>query len=306
MIGYNKPLYILPFDHRGSFVKGIFGSPAGGEGEITSDITEKVKEFKKIIYDAFQKSVENSVPKDGAALLVDEEYGADILVDAHAKGFVTILTTEKSGQDMFGFEYGEDFGSHLLQFSPTFAKALLRYNPQNDPEKNSEQLKTLKQLSDFCHDNNLKLLVEPLVPPTDDNLAGVEGDKRRYDAEIRPGLMVQMVEEFHAAGVEPDIWKIEGMSDPADYTAFVKETQIDGREHVGTVILGRGETRDKVEEWMRAGRSVPGVVGFAVGRTIFWDPLMEYKEEKISRDEAVSKISENYNFFYKLFSQNNE
>lgn len=299
MIGYTEQLYILPFDHRGSFVKGMFGI----EGrELTPEEIEKVKEFKRIIYDAFQKSVEHVVPKDGAALLVDEQFGAEILTDAGEKGFTTIVTTEKSGQELFTFEYGDEFGVHLKKFSPTFAKALLRYNAQDDASKNVEQLKTLKQLSDFCHENDMKLLVEPLVPPNDNQLAEMGGDKRRFDDEIRPGLMVQMAIEFHEAGVEPDIWKVEGLSDSSQYETFVRQTQIDGREHVGTVVLGRGETKEKVEEWMRAGRSVPGVVGFAVGRTIFWDPLIEYRDKKISREEAVSKISENYNYFYTLFT----
>ncbi len=300
MIGYTKPLYILPFDHRGSFVKGMFGIE---ERELTPDESLRVIEFKKIIYDAFQKSVETTVPKEGAALLVDEQFGAEILTDAGEKGFITIITTEKSGQELFTFEYGDEFGVHLKKFSPTFAKALLRYNAQEDASKNAQQLKTLKQLSDFCHENDMKLLVEPLIPPTDTQLQEMGNDKRRFDTEVRPGLMVQMAIEFHEAGVEPDIWKVEGLSDPEQYKAFVLETQKDGREHVGTVILGRGETKDKVEEWMRAGRNVPGIVGFAVGRTIFWDPLIEYGDEKISREQAVSKISENYNYFYTLFIQ---
>lgn len=299
MIGYNKPLYILPFDHRSSFTKGMFGI----EGRMPSlDEIEKVKGAKMLIYDAFQKALTLGVPKDGGAILVDEEYGSEILHDARKKGYTTILTTEKSGQDVYDFEYGKDFGKHLGEIRPTFAKALLRYNPEEDEKKNALQRERLKTLSDFVHSVEMKLLVEPLVPPTKLDLEKEHNDKNLYDREIRPELMVEMIKEFQDSGVEVDIWKIEGLSDRVEYQHVVHQARSGGRDEVGVVILGRGESREKVEEWIQAGRDVPGVVGFAVGRTIFWQPLIDLRDGKINSQEAIDQIAQNYLYFYQLFT----
>lgn len=299
MTGYNKPLYILPFDHRSTFLKGMFG--VSGR-EATVEETEKVKDAKKTIYEAFQKAIELGVDQSGVAILVDEQYGSEILINAKAKGYTTILTTEKSGQELFDFEYGSDFGQHIKQLNPTFAKALVRYNPEGDRQENKVQLDRLKKLSDFCLNNNYKFLIEPLIPPTEEELAREHGDKRLYDREIRPELAVQMIKEFQDAGVEVDIWKIEGLSDPLEYQHVVHQARSNGRDNVGVVILGRGESKEIVIEWMKAGRNVSGVVGFAVGRTIFWQPLMDLKDKKIDRETAIDQIAKNYIYFYQLFT----
>lgn len=299
MTGYNKPLYILPFDHRSTFLKGMFG--VSGR-EATAEETEKVKDAKKTIYEAFQKAIELGVDQSGVAILVDEQYGSEILINAKAKGYTTILTTEKSGQELFDFEYGADFEEHIKQLNPTFAKALVRYNPEGDRQENKVQLDRLKKLSDFCSNNNYKFLIEPLIPPTEEELAREHGDKRLYDREIRPELAVQMIKEFQEAGVEVDIWKIEGLSDPLEYQHVVHQAKSNGRDNVGVVILGRGESKEIVIEWMKAGRNVPGVVGFAVGRTIFWQPLMDLRDKKIDRETAIGQIAKNYIYFYQLFT----
>ncbi len=297
MIGYNKPLYILPFDHRGSFTKGMFGI----EGrELTESEKEKVKGAKMIIYDAFEHALEIGVPKDGAALLVDEEYGLEILHDAVKKGYTTIQTVEKSGQEVFDFQY-ENFEKHLLDIHPTFAKVLLRYNPEGNKDDNATQRERVKKLADFVHENGMKLLVEPLIPATEEELAKVHNDKSAYDREIRPELMVQIIKEFQDAGAEIDIWKIEGLSERLEYQHVVHQARSGGRDEVGIVILGRGESKEKVVDWIKAGRDVNGVVGFAVGRTIFWQPLIDMRDGKIDESEAKKRIAENYLSFYNLF-----
>lgn len=298
MNGYNKPLYILPFDHRSTFIKGMFG--VSGR-KTTPEEIEKVKEAKRVIYSAFKKAISLGVPSIGAAILVDGQYGSEILIDANKKGYTTILTTEKSGQEIFDFEYGEDFKIHIKKIKPTFAKALVRYNPEGNKEENKVQLERLKKLSDFCYSNFYKLLVEPLIPATEEELAITHGDKGRYDLEIRPELVVRMIKEFQDAGVEVDAWKIEGLSAPLEYQHVVHQARSNGRDAVGVVILGRGESKEKVVEWIKAGRNISGVIGFAVGRTIFWQPLMDLKSGKIDEEAAIDQIAQNYIYFYELF-----
>lgn len=308
MIGYQKPLFILPFDHRTSFVEKLFGFDMYN---LQNDQAQKVKDAKKIVYEGFEKALA-TIPKDTAAILVDEQFGSEILHDAKEKGYITILTTEKSGQNVFDFEYGEQFGDHIREFQPTFVKALLRYNTEGNTEQNAIQRQRLKTLSDFCTEHVYKFLIEPLVTPTDEQLARVMNDKNRYDSEIRPPLTVQMIKEFQDSGIEVDVWKIEGMNSEKDYEAVVQQARSPEpygtgrsgeRNEVGIVVLGRAESIQHVEEWIRKGSRVKGVIGFAVGRTIFWEPLFLHKEKRISRNDAVGRIAEGFIHFYNVFNE---
>ena len=146
-LGFNQPLYILPFDHRGSFQKNMFG----WDGKLTPEQTAEIAGAKRVIYDAFRKAIQTGVPKDKAGILVDEQFGAAILRDAAAEGYFTACPAEKSGQDEFDFEYGDRFAEHIEAFDPTFCKVLVRYNPEGDRELNRRQAARLKGLSDYLH-----------------------------------------------------------------------------------------------------------------------------------------------------------
>ena len=124
--------------------------------------------------------------------------------------------------------------------------------------------------------------------------------KEKYDQAIRPKLMCQSLKEIQAAGVEPSIWKLEGVDNPDDAKAIVKQAQSGGRK-IGVITLGRGESKEKVQEWLSVGAKIPGIIGFAVGRTIFWQPLVEHKAATISQKEAIEKIALNYADFVKLW-----
>ena len=300
-LGYNKALFILAFDHRSSFYK-MFGY----KEPLTPEQAQEISDAKWLVYEGFKKAVEESVPpKDMAGVLVDEQFGAAIHKDAPAHGVVTILTQEKSGQDEFDFQYGDKFGEHIEMFKPTFTKALIRYNPEGDKELNTRQRARLKVLSDYCHEHSYKFLIEPLIPATPQQLASVGGDEKRYDNELRYKLMVQMVNELQEGGVEPDIWKIEGLEDVAQYQAVIQQAQSGGRENVKAVVLGRGADNTQVEKWLTAGAKTNGVIGFAIGRSIFKDALTDMKAGKISKEQAVDQIAKNYQHFYKVFAGQN-
>src|SRR5258708_30900355 len=124
-IGYQQPLYVLPFDHRGTFQKNMFG----WTGALSDEQTAKIAATKRVIYDGFQAALAGGVPRAKAGILVDEQFGADILRDAAKHGYITACPAQKSGQDEFDFEDGADFGAHIEAFPPTFFKGLVRYNP---------------------------------------------------------------------------------------------------------------------------------------------------------------------------------
>jgi 5-dehydro-2-deoxygluconokinase len=296
--GYQKPLYILPFDHRGSFETGMFG----WEGALTAEQTAQIAVAKQVIYDGFQEAIAGGVVKEKAGILVDEQFGAAILRDAAANGHIFACPAEKSGQEEFDFEYGEDFAAHIEAFHPTFCKVLVRYNPEGDPALNSRQAGRLKQLSDYLHAANRSLfLFELLVPAEKAQLEKVNGDKKAYDLEVRPRLVVEAIEELQHAGVEPDVWKIEGLDRREDCEEIVRVAQSGGRNSVGCIILGRGENDERVHDWLTTAASVPGFIGFAVGRTDFWQPLVDWRADKISRKTAVDEIASRYREFVDTF-----
>jgi 5-dehydro-2-deoxygluconokinase len=297
-IGHDRPLYVLPFDHRGTFQKNMFG----WTGKLTPEQTEQIAAMKRVIYDGFQKAQFGGVPKQKAGILVDEQFGAGILRDATQYGYVTACPAEKSGQDEFDFEYGEDFASHIKAFQPTFCKVLVRYNPEGDAAMNRRQSERLKRLSDHLHSAGAsKFMFELLVPATAAQLEGFGGDKKKYDRELRPGLMVRAITELRAAGVEADVWKIEGIDRAEDCARVVAAARRNGRDRVGCIVLGRGEDDVKVREWLKTAAPVPGFIGFAVGRTSFWGPLTDLKDGKISRDAAVSEIARRYQEWVSIF-----
>jgi myo-inositol catabolism protein IolC len=298
--GYEKPLYILPFDHRGSFETGMFH----WHGALDAGQTAQIAEAKQVIYDGFKAAIAAGVPKENAGILTDEQFGAAILRDASAQGYHTACPAEKSGQEEFDFEYGADFAAHIEAFHPTFAKVLVRYNPGGDATLNRRQAGRLRQLSDYLAQANRSLFMfELLVPAEPSQLAKVNGDKKAYDLMLRPQLMEGAIRELQDAGVEPDIWKIEGLDRRQDCETMVATARRDGRDRIGCIILGRGEDEQKVREWLSTAAAVPGFIGFAVGRTDFWDPLVAWRDGKESRAEAVAAIASRYREFVDLFTQ---
>jgi len=297
--GYDRPLYFLPFDHRGSFKTGMFG----WKGPITPEQTAQIAATKQVIYEGFKTAVAAGVHKEKAAILVDEQFGAAILRDAKAQGYTTACPAEKSGQEEFDFEYGEDFAKHIEAFQPTFSKVLVRYNPEGDQTLNSRQSVRLKRLSEYLHrdESRSQFLFELIVPPEKSQLDSVKGDKKAYDLELRPRLMAGAIQQLQEAHVEPDVWKIEGLDRREDCEKIVAAARRGGREKVSCIILGRGEDDKKVREWLITAAGVPGFIGFAVGRTTFWEPLVSWRAGKITRDAAVAEIARRYREFVDLF-----
>jgi len=298
--GYDRPLYILPFDHRGSFETKMFG----WHDPLSTEQTAEIAAAKRVIYDGFETAVAGGVPKDKAGILVDEQFGAAILRDAAARGRTIACPAEKSGQDEFDFEYGEDFAAHIEAFHPTFCKVLVRYNPEGDRALNQRQSDRLRRLSDYLHRQSQSLFMfELLVPAEKAQLERLGGDRKAYDLELRPQLMVQAIEQLQDAGVEPDVWKIEGLDRRADCEKMVAAARRGGRTSVGCIVLGRGEDDRKVHEWLRTAAGVPGFIGFAVGRTAFWEPVVGWREKKTSRQAAVDEIARRYRDFVDVFER---
>lgn len=299
-LGYTKDLLVMPFDHRGSFLEKLFGIKGR---QPTAEETVTVASFKEIVYDGFRKALTLGVPKDKAAILVDEQFGEKCLLDARKNGIAACMPVEKSGQDEFDFEYGKDYGAHLDKFNPALTKVLVRYNTGSDAVMNTRQAARLKELSEYLKKTNRKFMFELLVPATDAQLKECGGDKGKYDTGMRPKLMAAAIRELRKHGVEPDVWKLEGVEKPEDARMVADAAREGGRGDVGVIVLGRGESAEKVKEWLKVGAKVPGVIGFAVGRTVFWDALVGFRDKKLTREAAVDLVAKNYKGFVDLWME---
>jgi len=297
-LGYDKPLYILAFDHRGSFQKKFFGVA----GEPNEEETVRISDAKRVIFEGALRALEEGVPKESAGVLIDEQFGADIARDAKANGLMLAMPVEKSGQDEFDFQYGEAFGEHIEAFDPSFSKVLVRYNPEGDREMNARQTERLRRLGEWLHERGRLFLFELLVPATPEQIEAAGGDEERWDSVERPKLMETAIRELQAAGVEPDIWKIEGIDRREDCEAIAAVTRADGRDGVACVVLGRGADDAKVDHWLRMGSGVPGYIGFAIGRSIWWDPLKAFVDGNVGREEAAKQIAANYRRFIDVYN----
>jgi myo-inositol catabolism protein IolC len=292
-----RELLILAFDHRSSFIEKMFGI----KGRLpTQEEKKEISEFKKMIFEGFKAALKKGVSKEIAGLLVDEEFGSDILREAKKNGLTFAMPMEKSGQDEFDFEYGEKYPLHIDEFDPTLVKVLVRYNTEGDSMMNKRQLVRLKGLSNYLQSIRKPFLFELLVPATKEQLAKFSDSKENYDRELRPKLMVKALEQIQEAGVEPTIWKLEGVEKADDAKAVVRAAHRNGRK-AGVITLGRGASREKVQEWLKVGAQVPGIIGFAVGRTIFWEPLAEYRAGKSDKRAAIEGVARNYADFAKLW-----
>jgi myo-inositol catabolism protein IolC len=300
-LGYDGILYILAFDHRGSFQKKMFGI----EGDPSEEQTAQISDAKHLIFEGMLKAVEQGAEPGVTGVLVDEQFGApkNIPGEAKERGLILAMPVEKSGQDEFDFDYGDDFGAHIEEFDPDFSKVLVRYNPEGDPEMNARQAERLKRLGDWLHEHDRKYLFELLVPAEPAQLERVGGDVDRYDAELRPGLMRRAIVLLQEAGVEPDVWKIEGIDTEEDCRRIAETCRGNGRDGVICVVLGRGADDAKVDHWLRQGAPVEGYAGFAIGRTIWWDALKGFLDGSIERDDAARQIADNYLRFVRVYSE---
>ena len=298
-LGYDQKLYILAFDHRGSFQKKFFGI----EGDPDPEQTAMIADAKHLIFEGLQQAVAAGADASVTGVLVDEQFGGSVPEEAHGAGLKLAMPAERSGQNMFDFQYGDDFGKHIESFNPDFTKVLVRYNPEGDAAENSEQLTKLKRLSDWLHAHERKFLFELLVPAEDAHLQSVDNDSDRYDAELRPELMRRAIAEIQEAKIEVDIWKIEGVDERSDCEMLVAQARSGGRDGVVCVVLGRGADDAKVDQWLQAAAPVDGFIGFAIGRSIWWEPLKAYVDGKIDRAAGARKIAENYLRFVAVYER---
>lgn len=296
-LGYEGKLYVLAFDHRGSFQKKFFGI----EGDPNAEETARIADAKHLIYEGLVKASEEGAEASAIGALVDEQFGGDVPTDARGRAIKLAMPVEKSGQNEFDFQYDDQFGEHIERYDPDFSKVLVRFNPDGDAEMNERQLARLRRLSDWLHEHDRRFLFELLVPAEEAQLESVGGDTDRYDAELRPELMRRTIAAIQDAGIEVDVWKIEGVETREDCEMLVAQARSGGRDGVKCVLLGRGADDDKVDHWLTQAAPVDGFIGFAIGRSIWSAPLKDYLDGSAERDEATAQVAANYLRFVEVY-----
>jgi myo-inositol catabolism protein IolC len=294
-------LYMLAFDHRRSLMESFFGI----DGDPAPDEEAKARQLKRVVWDGLRRSFEDGLPRAQAGALVDVTYGREVLESAARDGVRVAVPVEASGGRGFAFEV-PGWRERLAELDPAWAKVLVRYNPDGDPQLNDRQRRSLAEVSDHCWSTGRGFLFELLVPPEPHQLEAAGGDRARYDHEIRPGLMTRAIVELQGARIEPDIWKLEGLERAEECEAVAAAARAGGRDRVGCVVLGRGADADAVDRWLRAGARVPGFIGFAIGRSIWWEPMRGFFDGDATDEAAeiaASEIARRYLRFVRVFAE---
>jgi myo-inositol catabolism protein IolC len=271
-----KPLFILPFDHRSGLTHELFQVAYPPNAAIT----KKIIALKKVVFDGFLLAYKTHHHEGELGILVDEEFGSEILEKAKSLNITHAVSTEKSGGSAFSFVHGKGFGRALVKRDPSFAKALVNYTIGDD-ELNEEKMLKLAELSAFCKDAQIPFMLEPLV----------------HGTKSRISMMTSMMHDMHDHDIYPDLWKLEMLPTVRDWQKLEKVAK------APMILLGHGESMKIVDEWIITAAKSGVVNGFAIGRTIFFEPLKQFHEKKITRKQTMERIAKNYAHYIRLWNK---
>jgi len=291
-----QPLFILAMDHRDSFGRTLFGV----HGTPTAEQLAAMRSAKEVIFTGAQHLVATEPSAGQLAILVDEQLGADVARNAKGGGFVLAMPVEKSGADRFTFEYGDDFAAHIEAFDPDWIKVLVRFNPADPAELRHAQTEALRRLDAWVTGTRRRWLIELLVPPTREQLAASD-DQALYDEHQRPELTAQLIGTLTAAGIHPAIWKLEGYETTSGAQKVLDAVKASSAPAASCIVLGRDAPQQQVDHWLDIAAPLPGYAGFAIGRSIWEQPIADYLAGHIDRDVTEARIADRYRHFIRQY-----
>lgn len=289
---YGRSVFVMAMDHRASLARDVYGIA----GEVTAADAERISRGKRLAFDGLLAAIDRGADRAQAAMLVDERYGASVARRIRERGITLAMPIERSGQDFFVLEYGDDWMRHVEEFSPDHVKVLVRDNPGFDPAKRDKQRRDLAEVSARLRQAGRSFLFELLVPPTEAQQSDA------YDADVRPELTIQVLAEFQRGGVEPDIWKIEGLETREAAEAVVRQAHDGGRGEVRCIVLGRDAPEDRLDHWLKVAAGVDGFDGFAIGRSIWEQALKDELAGKLDGEQAMNEIANKYLHFCRTYA----
>jgi myo-inositol catabolism protein IolC len=268
-----SPFILFPFDHRGSLGKDILALPYPPPSARERAVFLATKE---LLYEAFLV-VRGQWPQLPLGVLVDQEFGSDIHTRAAAAGIPHYLTLEQSGGPL-RLEAAETLHTALRTLQPTGGKVLVRYTV-GDERHNAPARQTLRHAAALCAQKNIPLLLEVLA----------DGPHATHDENV-----LAAVAEL-SASVRPAYWKLEGLDDVRSWERFAEGN------YGPAIVLGRGEGRGRVEEWLRVAKRSGVVDGFAIGRTLWAEPVRAWRRGTIAREQAVQEVARTFAAFVELW-----
>jgi myo-inositol catabolism protein IolC len=290
-------LFLLAMDHRDSLDRDVYGL----KSEPTPADIVRIGQGKLLVYRGLEAAIDAGADADSAGVLVDERSGAEVARLARARGIDLAMPVERSGQKLLVLEYGDDWLEHVADFDPDQVKVLVRDNPDDDPAGRAAQFASLATVSLALEQAARSFMIELLVPATPTQLASVGGDSLRYDAELRPALTVRVMQDFQEHAIEPTIWKIEGLETADAATAVVHQAQSGGRDEVRCIVLGRDAPVDRLDHWLTIAAATPGFIGFAIGRSIWEQPLRDHVAGG-SEADLIAAVAQNYLHFETVYT----
>jgi myo-inositol catabolism protein IolC len=283
-----EDLFILAFDHKEHFEQIVCQDPQ----QPTEAEMGTIREAKAIVHAAVRHAIAGGLDRTHAGILIDERYGAELARGAAADGLTFAMPVERSDQEEFDFLHA-DWQAHIEWFDPTFAKAILWYNVEAEGDLNRRQRERMQTLATWLREHERRLMLEVIVLPTARQLELLGDDRARFDRQLRPALMVAAMEEIQGAGIHPDVWQLEGV-DRREDAERIGAAAAGGGEGVGCLVLGRGEDEQAVAHWLATAGGVPGFRGFAVGRTIWFEPVRAWMSGRVDAADTVHAIAANY------------
>jgi len=279
------PLFILAMDHRESFGRTLFEVKHDDPDQAQ---VEAMRSAKLLIFQGLQVA-QPKVTSGRIGVLVDERYGQEVIdaVKSNADPMVLAVPVEASGHDWFTLEWGDQWLEHVESVKPDYAKVLVRDNPGFDAAQRDAQLTSLAQVSAGLRTVGVPLLYELLVPATDAQLAQAGHDAGEYDHDLRPGLVAQVIADNQAHGVEPTLWKVEGLETVEAAQQVAAQAKAGGRT-ADLIVLGRDAPAERLDHWLEVASQVDAFVGFAIGRSIWEDVLSRYEAFGATDSAAVN------------------
>jgi len=276
-------LHILAMDHRDSLAKKVYKI----NGDPTPAQAKHIAAGKELVFQGLLAAIDRGADPASTGVLVDERYGEQVARQAAQAGLTLAMPVERSGQDWFTLEYGPVWLDHVAAFDPAYVKILVRDNPDFDLRARRRQMDDLAAVSEALTAAGRDLLLELLVPPTPAQASPT------YDDDLRPDLTVRVIAEMQAAGVEPAIWKVEGVNATEDAALILATARQGGRNNVRCVVLGRDAPEEDLDHWLTVARPA-GFSGFAIGRSIWQAPLESFLAEELTEAEAIAQIATSY------------
>ena len=272
----DQPIAVLAFDHREQAFSSV--RPAG-----MSD--DEIRRAKELIYEAFRAALAQGLGPVQPGILIDERFGSEIARDAIARGVTVMMPVERAAERVFTFEYGDDYADHLRRLRPNWAKALVHHLPTDPEADKAVQLERLRELSDFLAAENIPFMFELIVGEGEPDDNGVPG----ADVEV----LRQSMAEIQDAGIRVSAWKVQGLASTED--AALIAAQAGGSEHPAPcVVLGAGAPSEVIEHWLDVASATDGFSGFAIGRSIWGEPVTQWLDGKLSRESAIAGIAATY------------